>query len=359
MAHARMLQKIGLLSVGERDELLRGLQEIIALDEAGKFEIKPGDEDCHTAIENYLTKTVGETGKKIYTGRSRNDQVLTALRLLYRDAIDHIDEQIDRLIQAFETLTRQYGAIAIPGFTHTRKAMPSSIMLWGRAFMDALQDDRLLLKTVRALINQSPLGTAAGYGLSLKLDRVFTARELGFEKVQDNPVYTQMSRGKFETSMIHVFSQILFDLNRCASDLILFSMPGRAFFELPAEFCTGSSIMPQKMNPDVLELIRGKYHVLNGLELQVKNLTANLISGYHRDIQLSKEPILKSIEITADCLNIMAVLIPGIKVNAKNAAGQMTDELFATEKAYKLVEQGVPFREAYRRVAQQLFKYRK
>ncbi len=354
-AHARMLHKIGILSADERDLLVQGLQEIIDLDKAGKFEIRQSDEDCHTAIENYLTKHLGEVGKKIHTGRSRNDQVLTALRLLYRDALDQMDEGVKQLIGAFKELAKRDGSVAIPGFTHTRKAMPSTVALWAGAFIDAGQDNRLLLKTVRKLINQSPLGTAAGYGTTLNLDRQFVADELGFERVQQNPVYTQLSRGKFESSMLHLFSQVLFDLNRCASDLILFSMPDWGFFDLPATFCTGSSIMPQKMNPDVLELVRAKYHVINGLESQLKNLMANLITGYHRDAQLTKEPALKGITITADCLSIMTLLIDGIKVDADKAARQMSDELFATEKAYRLVEQGVPFRDAYRRVAKELF----
>ena len=356
MAHARMLHKIGILNRHEQDLLVDGLKEIIDLDQQGKFEIAPSDEDCHTAIENYLTQKLGDVGKKIHTGRSRNDQVLTAMRLLYRDAIDRIDTLAEELSGAFRHLNERFGSVAIPGFTHTRKAMPSSVGMWAGAFTDALDDDRALLRTVRALINQSPLGTAAGYGVSLKLDREFTARELGFDTVQQNPVYAQLSRGKFEASILHVFSQILFNLNRCASDLILWSMPGWGFFELPADYCTGSSIMPQKMNPDVLELIRGHYHLLNGLESQVKNLMGNLITGYHRDAQLGKEPVLKGIEITAECLSIMTTLIEGIKVDAEKAARQMSDELFATEKAYKLVEQGVPFREAYRRIAKSLFE---
>jgi len=355
MAHARMLYKIGILDHKEQDLLLAGLQEIIDLDRQGKFKIAPGDEDCHTAIENYLTQKLGETGQKIHTGRSRNDQVLTALRLLYRDALDRIDTLAEELSGAFRNLSERFGHIAIPGFTHTRKAMPSSVALWAGAFVDALDDDRALLRAVRTLINQSPLGTAAGYGVSLNLDREFTARELGFDKVQQNPIYAQLSRGKFEVSMMHVFSQMLFNLNRCASDLILWSMPDSGFFELPHEYCTGSSIMPQKMNPDVLELIRGHYHVLNGLEVQVKNLMANLITGYHRDAQLGKEPVLKSIEITVECLSIMTTLVNGVKVDAAKAKIQMSDELFATEKVYKLVRQGVPFREAYRRIAKTLF----
>jgi len=354
-AHARMLHKIGLLSEQERDDLLQGLDEIIRLDEQGTFEIKLSDEDCHTAIENWLTGKYGETGKKIHTGRSRNDQVLTALRLLYRDAIDAIDEQAQQLAAAFKGLQKRHGKTAIPGLTHTRKAMPSSVKMWAGAFIDALADDRELLKSVRRIVNQSPLGTAAGYGVPLLLDREFTAKELGFDRVQKNPVYTQLSRGKFESMLLSALSQILLVLNRCAADLILFSVPEWGFFKMPEKYATGSSIMPQKVNPDVLELVRASYHRLLGFETQLKTTTANLISGYHRDLQLTKAPVLKSLETTRDALQIMTGLVAELKVDESAAKKQMTDELFATDKVYELVQKGVSFREAYRRVAKELF----
>lgn len=354
-AHARMLKKIGILSEDELQGITKALDEILRLDKDHKFKIKQSDEDCHTAIENYLTKELGDTGKKIHTGRSRNDQVLTALRLFYRDGLDEINQLTEGFKKALQTFGQKYHKVEIPGFTHTRKAMPSSIKMWAEAFMDAADDNQVLLNSVRKIINQSPLGTAAGYGVPLKLDREFTAKELEFDKVQKNPVYTQLSRGKFESMLLHLHSQILFDLNRCASDLIFLSMTEWGIFKLPAEYCTGSSIMPQKMNPDVLELVRSNYHVVNGYQAQVQNITANLISGYHRDIQNSKEAMLKSFQIVKDCLTIMIELITHLEVDIEAAKKHMTDELFATEKAYKLVEQGVPFREAYQMVAKELF----
>lgn len=358
-AHARMLHKIKILSDTELESLLQGLKEIAELDNAGKFKIEASDEDCHTAIENYLTAKLGDVGKKIHTGRSRNDQVLTALRLYYRDALNEIDTLAGELHKAFKGFGDKYKNIAIPGFTHTRKAMPSGIKMWSDAFADAADDNRHLINTVLKTINQSPLGTAAGYGVSLHLDREFTAKELGFEKVQENPVYTQLSRGKFESLILHSLSQVMFDMNRCAADLIFLSMPEWGIFILPAEYCTGSSIMPQKMNPDVLELVRSNYHLINSYQNLLQNITANLISGYHRDIQNSKEAVFKSFQITKDCLTIMISLIGALDVDAEKAQGQMTDELFATEKAYKLVEQGMPFRDAYRQVAKEIFKNKK
>ena len=356
MAHARMLNKINIISVQECDRLIAVLQEIVDLDAQGKFKIKQSDEDCHTAIENYLTKKLGETGKKIHTGRSRNDQVLTALRLFYRDAIDEIMSQLSNLSEAFSKLKQNFGSIPLPGFTHTRKAMPSSVEMWSQAFIDAIADDQILIKTIRIIVNQSPLGTAAGYGVPLPLDREFTAKELGFDKVQQNPVYTQMSRGKFETMILHALSQVLYDLNRCATDMIFLSIPEWDIFKLPDSYCTGSSIMPQKMNPDILELIRSDYHVINGYQVLVQNINANLITGYHRDIQNSKGPVLKAFKITNDSISILSSLIGNTKINADKAKAQMTEELYATEKAYKLVKQGIPFREAYRQVAKEIFK---
>ncbi|MCB0282505.1 MAG: argininosuccinate lyase [Calditrichaeota bacterium] len=355
-AHARMLHKIKILSDNELESLLQGLKKITELDASGKFKIKASDEDCHTAIENYLTAKLGDVGKKIHTGRSRNDQVLTALRLYYRDELNEIDILIDGLQKAFRNFGGKYKNVAIPGFTHTRKAMPSGIKMWSDAFADAAEDNKLLVQTVLKTINQSPLGTAAGYGVPLNLDREFTANELGFDKVQQNPVYAQLSRGKFESLILHSLSQIMFDLNRCAADLIFLSMPDWGIFLLPAEYCTGSSIMPQKMNPDVLELVRSNYHIVNSYQNLLQNITANLISGYHRDIQNSKEAVLKSFQLTKDCLTIMTSLIAELAVDTKRAKEHMTDELYATEKAYKLVEQGVPFRDAYRQVAKDIFK---
>ena len=233
-----------------------------------------------------------------------------------------------------------------------QKAMPSSIELWSNAFIDSMKDNLILIESTMKLINQNPLGTAAGYGVPIfNLDREYTAKELGFEKIQANSIYAQISRGKFESVIINTLSQIMFDLNKLATDLITFSMQEFKYFSLPIEFCTGSSIMPQKKNPDVLELLRAKYHIILGEEFKVKSLISNLISGYNRDLQLTKEPIIKSINITISSLKIATLIILKLKVNKIECEKAMTKELYATEDAYKLVLKGVPFREAYKEVS--------
>ena len=357
IVHAKMLGKIGILKQKEVQKLVRELNNIIELDKKGKFKIKKEQEDCHTAIENYLTKKLGDLGKKIHTGRSRNDQVLVALRLYYKERLNDCKKLIERLIQTSKKFIKKYGKIKLPGYTHTRKAIPSSIFLWGNSFIDSMRDNLKILNLSLELINQSPLGTGPGYGMPyLKLDRNYTAKLLDFKKVQRNPIYTQNSRGKFESTILHTLSQIMFDLNRMASDLIIFSMPELSYFEIPKEFCTGSASMPQKRNPDALELVRAKYHTVNSYEFQIKNTISNLISGYNRDLQLTKEPIMKGLETTQESLSIMDLIISGLKVNKENCQKALTEEVYATEKVYQLVKKGVPYRKAYRKIAQKYAK---
>jgi len=348
IAHAKMLGKIGVLKGAEARKLIFELQNITRLDAAGKFRICRDDEDCHTAIENHLTKKLGDLGKKIHTARSRNDQVLAALRLYYRDELSACDRNLAGLIRALKQLKSKYGSIRFPGYTHTRKAMVSSVGLWTDGFAESFEDDRRLVRFVSEWIDQSPLGTGAGYGIPMKLDRAYTAKLLGFRKVQANPIYVQNSRGKFESALVHALSQVMLDLNRMASDLILFSLPDIGYFVLPAAFCTGSSIMPQKKNPDVLELIRAKYHRVIACGTQLHTTTANLISGYHRDLQLTKKPVMEAFEIATDSLSIMTHVVQHLKANPQKCAEGLTEEVYATEKVYELVNQGMPFREAYR-----------
>lgn len=351
IAHAKMLGKIGILSTDDVQRLTIELNNLIELDRKGKFVIEKEQEDCHTAIENHLTKKLGDLGKKIHTARSRNDQVLTALRLYYKQELNHLETLINELIQQMAQFDDAFGDIEIPGFTHTRKAMPSSVSMWVTAFIDSMTDNLNMLTSIKKLINQSPLGSGAGYGIPLKMDRDYTAEILGFDRVQKNPIYVQHSRGKFEAALLHLAGMILFDLNKIATDLIMFSLPDFGFYELPAEMCTGSSIMPQKKNPDVLELIRAKYHVVISYEMQIKQITANLISGYHRDFQLTKAPVMNGLDITQNCLSIMARVFSRLKVNRENCQRAMTDELYATAEVYKLVQDGVPFRDAYRKIS--------
>ena len=350
-AHAKMLRKMNLLTDYEVQKLNRELDNIIELDKLGKFIIRKDQEDCHTAIEIFLIKSLGDVGKKIHTTRSRNDQVLTALRLYYKDQLDCTQELINDFTGTLKEFTKKYGEIQFPGYTHMRKAMPSSFEQWGNAFRDSMNDKLVLLSTVKMLVDQSPLGTAAGFGVPLDIDRKFTAKELGFSRVQENPIYAQNSRGKFEISIMHIVSQIMLDLNKIASDLILFSMAEFGYVELPDEFCTGSSIMPQKKNPDVLELLRAKYHVVSSYEFQVSRISSDLISGYNRDVQLTKEPVMHGFTIMSTSLKIAILLFQGLFVNEEKCKDAMTDEIYATAKVYNLVKQGIPFRDAYQQVA--------
>lgn len=353
IAHARMLEKIGLLSEKEVVSLGRELENIIELDARGEFTITQEQEDCHTAIEQHLTEQLGDVGKKIHTGRSRNDQVVTALRLYYKDELSGLEDLTELFVKTISEFSKKYGDNPMPGYTHTRKAMPSSIEMWAGAFISGMEDNRVLLDAAYQLVDQSPLGTGAGYGVPLDLDQEFTAKELNFAKVQENPIAVQNSRGKYESSILHACSQVMIDLNRMASDLILFSEPDFGFFELPPEFCTGSSIMPQKKNPDVFEVVRAKYHQVLGWQMQIQSMTANLISGYHRDLQLTKEPVMRGLQVTKGSLEIMKSAIEQLSVNAEQCQAAMTDELYATERAYQLVKQGMPFRDAYRKISEE------
>jgi argininosuccinate lyase len=347
IAHAKMLGRIGILQKGEAEKLISELTKIMNLDKKGEFLISKEQEDCHTAIENHLIKVLGDLGKKIHTARSRNDQVLTALRLYYKEELTKCKSLVHEFISAIKIFVKKYGTIKLPGYTHSRKAMPSSISLWGSSFIESMNDNIKLIDFVFNLIDQSPLGTGAGYGIPFKVDRKYTAELLGFKKIQKNPIYTQNSRGKFESTIIHALTQIMFDLNRMATDIIIFSMPEFGYFTIPEKFCTGSSIMPQKKNPDALELIRAKYHFVISCEFETQNITANLLSGYNRDVQLTKQSVIKAIETTGQSLSIMGYMISRMKVDRNSCKKAMTGELYATEKVYQLVKKGIPFRDAY------------
>ena len=351
IAHVKMLTKIGLITKQECDKIILILKEIIKKDDNRSFIIEQNDEDCHTAIENYLVKKLGDTGKKIHTARSRNDQVLTALRLYYKDEMKCVINFVDSLSKLLLSFKEKYGNIELPGYTHMRKAMPSSIGLWCDAFIESINDNKKLLQEIFELVDQSPLGTGAGYDIPIKIDRKFTSESLGFSKIQKNPIYVQNSRGKFESTILHGLSQIMLDLNKMSMDILLFSMSEFGYIKLAPEICTGSSIMPHKKNPDVLELIRANYHKIIGLEFQIKSVIANLPSGYNRDVQLTKEPIIAGFEVTKQSLNVMKIVLTYLKVNSNKCKNAMTKELYSTKTAYNLVKQGIPFRDAYQKVS--------
>ncbi len=350
IAHAKMLCKIGILKKEELKILEKGLEEILLLYKQGKFNLEFGDEDMHTKIENYLTEKHGNVGKKLHTARSRNDQVLTAIRLFTKDYLEQIEKEIVILINCFEQFSYKYKLIPMPGFTHMQKAMPSSIKLWSDSFKDSLNDDLKLLKTAYEINDQSPLGSAAGYGLPISVDRVYVAKLLGFAKVQNNPIYCQNSRGKIDGGVLASLISILQTINKFSSDVMFFTTPEFNYLKVSDVVITGSSIMPQKKNVDLAELLRSKAHLVLGNYTQMVSLSLNLISGYNRDIQDSKKPLLDSLELTLSSIKACQILLKNISPNKKVLKAAMTKDLYATEEVLKLVVKGTSFREAYIKV---------
>jgi argininosuccinate lyase len=350
IAHSKMLKKIKILTEQEQKKLEDELNNIIELNDKCKFTIKSEDEDCHTAIENHLTKKLGDLGKKIHTARSRNDQVVAAMKLYEKDELNDVSKLVKDLINALKKIPD----VIMPGYTHMQKAMPSSTKLWAEGFIETLEDDLVLLSSALGIIDKNPLGSAAGYGVPLDIDKNITKKELGFKANYSSVTSVQISRGKHEAIILNALVNVMYTLNKIASDMILFSMPEFGYFSLPAEFTTGSSIMPQKKNPDVLELVRGKYSIVLGYEFQLKSLIANLISGYNRDLQLTKEPLMKGFDTVKECVEIMTLVVNGLKINTKKCTKAMTSELYATEEVYKLVKKGKSFREAYKEIKKAL-----
>jgi len=354
IAHAKMLRSIGILSGREAGSLESELRNIIVLRRKKKFRIRTEDEDCHTAIENHLTRKLGAAGKRIHAGRSRNDQVLAAIRLYSREKVNQIKGSLGALIKALNRMSRRYRNAPIPGYTHSRKAMPYTVGRYFAAFGEAFKDDLRLIECVSRLTDQNPLGSAAGYGTTLELDRDLTTRLLGFRRTQKNELYAQNSRGKFESMILAALSQVMLDIQRLATDLILFSMEEFGFFRLPEEFCTGSSIMPQKKNPDVLELVRANFAVVHSGYLQVIEILKGLPSGYHRDLQLTKEPLIRGFKKTIETVGIMSLALDNLEVDEDMCRRACTEDIYAADKALEMVKKGAAFRDAYRAVARKL-----
>ena len=351
-AHARMRHGIGILDDDELATLERGLAAVVDLAARGEFPITPQDEDVHTAIETFLTERCGEAGRKIHTGRSRNDQVLTALRLWEKEQLTVLLTEVESYAAALETVIDRQGHVGLPGYTHMQAAMPTTVEVWLGSFVAAAEDDREILQLALRLADQCPLGTAAGFGVPvLPIDRERVARDLGFARVQANPMYAQLSRGRVEAFLLTACGQVMNGLNRLASDLMLFTTREFGFVELSPSLCTGSSLMPQKRNADVLELIRASYHVVRGEEAKLQGLTAGLISGYHRDLQLTKGPLFAGVAATRDALRAMGLVLDGLRMDEAACAAALTEELYATERALELVNRGIPFRDAHHQVA--------
>jgi argininosuccinate lyase len=354
MAQARQLAKIGLISPSEADSLVAELGRIVVEWKEGTFRVLRSDEDCHTAIENRLTERLGEAGKKIHTGRSRNDQVLTALRVYGRSRLELVRGGVLGLAGDLIDFAGTHRNVPMPGRTHLQTGMPSSVGLWAAAWAEELLDTLVLAEAAYRLIDRSPLGFAASYGVPLPLDREYSASLMGFPSVHHNVLAASHSRGKGEAAVLDVLDQIGLTLSRMAQDLILFSLPEFGYFRLPAELCTGSSIMPQKKNPDALELTRAKSAALSAWSAQVKNILRSQPSGYNRDLQETKEPYFRGLDLAAEMLAIMALTVRRLEVVPEALERAFTPDIFAADAAYELVRGGMTFRDAYREVGRNL-----
>jgi len=351
IAHAEMLHDQDLLSLDDQNAICEGLKQLGEDFAEGKWQIELADEDVHTALEARLTDRIGEAGGRVHLGRSRNDQVLTALRLYLLDACSTVQLSIDGLSAALQQLNERQGDVVLPGYTHMQPAMPSSVSLWADGFREAFNDASLGLESSRRRLNKNPLGSAAGYGSpGLALDRDSTTRKLGFEETQQPVTAAQLSRGKAESGLVFELTLLLADLGRLASDLLLFYTQELGYITLAADVTTGSSIMPQKRNPDVLELIRASSSTSQACLDECLMITAKLPSGYHRDLQRLKAPVFRAIDLAIESVDIMSYLISGLEFVPEKI--QLPDDLNAAEEANRLVTtEGISFREAYRRVA--------
>ncbi len=354
MAHAAMLQTIGLLSTEENKILQKGLLEIYEEIKQGKFAIEPGVEDVHSQVELLLTQRYGAVGKKLHSGRSRNDQVLVDLKLFYRDAVREIFEEATTLADLLIQLAERHKEDLMPGYTHTQLAMPSSFGLWFGSFAEGLSEDLSLLQVAFELSNKNPLGSAAGYGSSFPLDRTLTTRLLGFADLHHNVINAQNSRGKTERTIAFALAGIAGTLNKLSSDAVLFCNQHFGFISFPDELTTGSSIMPHKKNPDVFELIRAKTNQIQSLPGTVGFLLTNLTTGYHRDMQLLKEEIFPALESLRSCLQMSRFMLNAIQIRKNILEDPFYMHLFSVEVVNELVLKGVPFRDAYKQVGEDI-----
>lgn len=354
MAHVTMLESIGLLDKKELDVLLERLKEIYKVAAAGDFIIEDGVEDVHSQVEFLLTKDLGEVGKKIHSGRSRNDQVLLDLKLFTREALKEIVESTEVLVDVLLEKSEKNKNILMPGYTHLQVAMPSSFGLWFGAYAESMIDDLGLLHSAFLIANQNPLGSAAGYGSSFPLNRQMTTDLLGFESMNYNVIYAQMGRGKVEKIVSFALANLAGTLSKLAFDVCLFMSQNFNFVNMPPEFTTGSSIMPHKKNPDVFELIRAHCNKLQGVPNQISLVINNLPSGYFRDLQIVKEVFLPLFQELNDCLQIATLALKNMKVNPKILDDKKYNYIFSVEEVNELVLKGVPFREAYKIVGEKI-----
>ncbi|MBC3786016.1 argininosuccinate lyase [Spirosoma utsteinense] len=357
LAHAHMLQTIGLISTDELSLMTDELKKIYRQIDAGQFTIEAGVEDVHSQVELMLTRALGDVGKKIHSGRSRNDQVLVDLKLFTRDRLWRVAEATKRVFDRLIGRSEQHRHDLLPGYTHLQIAMPSSFGLWFGAYAEALADDMFMLQTAYRLSNRNPLGSGAGYGSSFPLNRTLTTELLGFEGMHVNVVYAQMSRGKTEQTALTALAAVAATLSRMAMDVCLYSSQNFGFLSLPDALTTGSSIMPHKKNPDVAELLRAKTNRLKALPMEVTLVMSNLPSGYHRDMQLLKEILMPAFDEILDCLDITDFMLEHLQVKSNLLDDARYDLLFSVERVNELVLQGVPFREAYQTVGREIAEH--
>ena len=348
MAHAQMLAKIGLITPQEAEDLINVLTELQSAAQEGSFTIEEEHEDMHSKIEHVLTERLGDLGKKIHTARSRNDQVLVAMHLYLKDELKTIKTQVVALFDLLLDLAEKHKAELIPGYTHLQVAMPSSIGLWLSAYAESLIDDLYFWQSAYKIADQNPLGSAAGYGSAFPIDREFTTQALDFDQLKVNAVAAQMSRGKLEKSTAMAFASIGSTLAKLSMDVCLYMGQDFNFISFPDELTTGSSIMPHKKNPDLFELVRGKCNSLQALPNQLALLTTNLPSGYHRELQLAKGPIIEAVQEIKACLDILLFSLPNLQVNKAITDQKKYDYLFSVDTLNAEVLAGKPFRDAYR-----------
>lgn len=356
LAHIRMLESVGLLSTDDLQVLSAGLKDIYRDIQAGKFRLQDDVEDIHSQVELLLTSKLGDAGKKIHSGRSRNDQVLVDVKLFLRHAVEELTREVKTFFDLLITLSEKFKDYQYPGYTHLQLAMPSSFGLWFGAYAESLVDDMIVLEGAYRVINKNPLGSAAGYGSSFPLNRRMTTELLGFDDLNYNVVYAQMGRGKTERIVAQALSNIGATLAKMSMDVTLYMNQNFGFVRFPDELTTGSSIMPHKKNPDVFELIRAKGNRLQALPGELSLLTSNLPSGYHRDLQLLKEPLFPAFGSLTDCLRMAGLMLGNIQVTGDILRDEKYRYLFSVEEVNKLVLQGVPFRDAYKKVGREIEK---
>jgi argininosuccinate lyase len=352
MAHVIMLQDVGLISDNEKNDLLKALYSLFVLDHEGRLPIEEDMEDIHSQIEKEMSSILGPTGKKIHTGRSRNDQVLVDIRLFTREEIDGLAGLIRQLFMRLQELSEKHKEVLLPGYTHMQPAMVSSFGLWFGAYAECLADDVMMLAAARALNNQNPLGTAAGYGTTLPVNRKLTSELLEFDNLLYNSAYASLSRGKIEMAIASALASVAQTLSRFSMDVCIYMGSEYRFIDFPDEYVTGSSIMPQKRNPDVFELIRGRSNVIQSLPNQIALLNNNLQSGYNRDLQLLKQLMFGAFSELRECIEIMLLMLNNIRIRKNITENPLYNSIFSTEEVNRLVKEGIPFRDAYKAVSQ-------